>query len=89
MVARLSARLEVVSVAFADPFGPAFCRELFWAERRFAELGVRIVNHCDEAVVAANRRRYRPSIVVEALVIDEGDNFFTALEVTAHERQAQ
>jgi hypothetical protein len=79
----------VVSVTFADPLRPAFCSELLWSEHRFVELGVGIVNHGDEAIIRRNRRRYGSSIVVEALSMDEGDNFFTVLEVTAHERKTE
>jgi hypothetical protein len=48
-----------------------------------------MVNHDDEAVVRTVRRRYGPSIAIEALSIDEGDLFFTVLQVTAHERQTE
>jgi hypothetical protein len=89
VVLQLSARIEVVSVTFADPLRPAFCRELFWSERRFGVIGVAMVNHGDEAVFPGNRRRYRPSMAVEALSIDETDLFFTVPEVTAHERQGE
>lgn len=89
VVPRLSVRIEVVSVTFAYPLGPAFCSELLWAERRFGVIGVGIVNYCDEAVVRTNRRRNGSSIAVEALSIDDRDLFFTVLEVTSHERQTQ
>jgi hypothetical protein len=87
VVPQLSARLEVVSVTLSYPLRPAFCSELLWAERRFGVIGVGIVNYCDEAVVPGTPRRCRPSMAVEALSFDDGDLFFTVLEVTAHERQ--